>query len=120
MKDDRAYLTHILDCLEAIRNHVAAGKESFFSDRKTRKAVIRELQEIAESTQRLSHELKDRHSGIPWRDIAGIRVSVSVIVGSVPDGDTFEQILNSYLQLTREDLEAGCDTPPHLEDLMIP
>jgi len=44
------------------------------------------------------------HHGDPC--ITGTRVSVSVIVGSVTDGDTFEQILNSYPQATREDIQA--------------
>ena len=73
MKDDRVYLRHILSCLEAIREYTAGGSKSFFADRKTRKAVIRELQEIAESTQRVSADLKQRQSSIPWRDIAGFR-----------------------------------------------
>ncbi len=73
MKNDRIYLRHILDCLGAIRQYTSGGSDSFFSDRKTSKAVIRELQEIAESTQRLSADLKQRQSGIPWRDIAGFR-----------------------------------------------
>ena len=50
MKDDRIYLRHILDCINAIQNHIAEGKEDFLSDRKTGKATLRELQELAEST----------------------------------------------------------------------
>ena len=42
------------------------------------------------------------HHGDPC--IAGTRVSISVIVGSVADGDSHDQILASYPQLTREDL----------------
>jgi len=45
------------------------------------------------------------HHGDPC--VAGTRVSVSVIVGSIADGDTFEQILSSYPQLTREDIQAA-------------
>jgi len=45
------------------------------------------------------------HHGDPC--IAGTRVPVSVVVGSVADGDTFEQILTSYPQLTREDIQAA-------------
>ncbi|MFH0981928.1 MAG: DUF433 domain-containing protein [Planctomycetota bacterium] len=45
------------------------------------------------------------HHGDPC--IAGTRVPVSVIVGSIADGDTFEQILASYPQLTREDIQAA-------------
>jgi len=51
MKDDRLYLRHILDCCSAIRLHVAGGREEFLHDRKTQKAVLRELQELAESAQ---------------------------------------------------------------------
>ena len=45
------------------------------------------------------------HHGDPC--VAGTRVPVSVIVGSVAEGDTFEQILGSYPQLTREDVQAA-------------
>ena len=45
------------------------------------------------------------HHGDPC--IAGTRVPVSVIVGSVADGDTFDQILGSYPQLAREDIQAA-------------
>ena len=45
------------------------------------------------------------HHGDPC--ITGTRVPVSVIVGSIADGDTFEQILKSYPQLAREDIQAS-------------
>jgi uncharacterized protein (DUF433 family) len=45
------------------------------------------------------------HHGDPC--IAGTRVPVSVLVGSVAEGDTVEQILGSYPQLTREDIQAA-------------
>ena len=45
------------------------------------------------------------HHGDPC--IAGTRVPVSVIVGSVAEGDTWETILASYPQLKREDIQAA-------------
>lgn len=45
------------------------------------------------------------HHGDPC--IRGTRVSVSVIVGSVAEGDSLEQILKSYPQLTPEDVRAA-------------
>lgn len=39
--------------------------------------------------------------------IVGTRVPVSVIVGSVAEGDSWEQILASYPQLKREDIQAA-------------
>ncbi|MDY0042956.1 MAG: DUF86 domain-containing protein [Desulforhabdus sp.] len=73
MKDDRIYLRHILECVDAIQSYTAETQELFFRDRKTLKATLRQLQELAESTQRLSQSLKDRHPEIPWRAIAGFR-----------------------------------------------
>jgi len=45
------------------------------------------------------------HHGDPC--IAGTRVPVSVIVGSIADGDTFDQIIASYPQLARDDIQAA-------------
>lgn len=45
------------------------------------------------------------HHGDPC--VAGTRVPVSVIVGSLAVGDSFERILESYPQLTREDIQAA-------------
>ena len=45
------------------------------------------------------------HHGEPC--IKGTRVPVSVIVGSVADGDTSEQILEAWPQLTGEDVKAA-------------
>ncbi len=45
------------------------------------------------------------HHGDPC--IKGTRVPISVIVGSVADGDSFEAILKSYPQLAVEDIQAA-------------
>ena len=45
------------------------------------------------------------HHGDPC--IKGTRVPLSVIVGSVADGDTPEQIIDAWPQLTREDIRAA-------------
>jgi uncharacterized protein (DUF433 family) len=39
--------------------------------------------------------------------ITGTRVPVSVIVGSIAEGDSWEQILASYPQLVAEDIQAA-------------
>lgn len=45
------------------------------------------------------------HHGDPC--ISGTRVPVSVIVGSIAEGDTWETILASYPQLQQEDIQAA-------------
>lgn len=49
---------------------VSAGKDAFFSSRTLQDAVLRNLQTLAESTQRLSEHLKEEHPQIEWRRIA--------------------------------------------------
>ncbi|MBI4830975.1 MAG: DUF86 domain-containing protein [Candidatus Lindowbacteria bacterium] len=73
MKDDRVYLDHILECLEWIHRYIGEGREAFLADRKTQSAVLRELQTLAESTQRLSIALKKAHTEVSWQGIAGFR-----------------------------------------------
>ena len=59
---------------------------------------------LAEWRKRISID-QNIHHGDPC--IAGTRVPVSVIVGSVAEGDTFEQIIESYPQLATEDIQAA-------------
>jgi uncharacterized protein with HEPN domain len=70
---DRDYLEHILHAAEAIRRSAAGGRERFLADDDAFDAALRRLHTIAEATQRLSSELKDRHPEIPWTQIAGFR-----------------------------------------------
>jgi len=73
MKDDRIYLLHVRDSIQHVVNYTAAGKESFFSDRKTQDAVVRNLEIIGEATKRVSVTLKEAHPDIAWKPIAGMR-----------------------------------------------
>lgn len=45
------------------------------------------------------------HHGEPC--ITGTRISVAMIVGSVADGMSFDEILDSYPQLQRESIQAA-------------
>jgi uncharacterized protein (DUF433 family) len=47
----------------------------------------------------------DIHHGEPC--IAGTRVPVSMIVGSMADGMTFDEILDAFPQLKRESIQAA-------------
>lgn len=73
MKDDRLYLVHILECIDRIERYTAEGKEAFMADEKTQDAVLRNLQVLSESIQRLSAGLKAAHPEVDWRGISGFR-----------------------------------------------
>ena len=77
MKDDRLYLIHIRECIARIFGYTADGGDAFLEDTKTQDAVMRNLQTLAESTQRLSDSLKTQYPEVEWRNIAAFR-SVAV------------------------------------------
>jgi uncharacterized protein with HEPN domain len=74
MKDDKLYLIHISECIERIESYIGRmDKEEFMSSALVQDAVLRNLQTLAESTQRLSEEMKGSRPEIDWFKIAGFR-----------------------------------------------
>ncbi len=52
---------------------MADGQEAFLESELIQDAVLRRLQVMAESTQRLSEEMKHAHAEVDWKNIAGFR-----------------------------------------------
>jgi uncharacterized protein with HEPN domain len=73
MKDDRVYLLHILECMRRIEEDTADGKDAFLASHTLQDAVLRNLQTMAESTQRLSETAKEGHPEIEWARVAAFR-----------------------------------------------
>jgi len=73
MKDDRVYLQHILRCIARIDEYTKGGREAFFSSSLLQDAVVRNLQTMAESTQRLSEALKATREDVDWKALGGFR-----------------------------------------------
>ena len=73
MKDDRVYLLHILECVRRIEEDTAEGHDRFMASHTLQDAALRNLQTMAESTQRLSEALKENHPEVEWRRIAAFR-----------------------------------------------
>lgn len=74
MKDDTLYLIHISECMDKIDLYMAGvDRERFFKSILIQDAVLRNLQVLAESTQRLTDEFKEAHPDVEWYKIAGLR-----------------------------------------------
>ena len=73
MKDDGVYLRHILECIRRLEENTAGGYEAFMASHTLQDAVLRNLQTMAESTQRLSDAAKSASPSIDWRAISGFR-----------------------------------------------
>jgi uncharacterized protein with HEPN domain len=73
MKDDRLYLIHIRECIERMESYIRGkSKQDFIDSELLQDAIVRNLQVMAESTQRLSDKTKEER-GIDWFKIAGFR-----------------------------------------------
>ena len=73
MKEDRGYLLHILECIRRIEESTEGGRAAFDGSHTVQDAVIRNLQVLAESSKRISAELKAKEPDTNWRGIAGFR-----------------------------------------------
>jgi len=96
MKDDAVYLRHILECIRRIEEDITNGKAQFLSIHTYQDAVLRNLQTMAESTQRLSNDLKGRYAEVSWTNIAGFR---NVLVHNYLGID-----LDSVWEITQQDV----------------
>jgi len=74
MKDDRLYLIHIRECIERIESYLSGkNRQQFMDSTLLQDAVVRNLQTLAESTQRLSEKARGRENSVDWFKIAGFR-----------------------------------------------
>ena len=72
--DESVYLQHILDAVFKIESYIkGSNEEAFYKNTLIQDGVIRQIEIIGEAVKRLSFDLKDTHSHIPWQDIAGMR-----------------------------------------------
>ena len=72
--DDRIRLLHMLEhaveAVQMIREHTRADLDT---DRKLNLALVRLVEIVGEAATRMSPEVRNRHPGIPWLDIIGMR-----------------------------------------------
>jgi uncharacterized protein with HEPN domain len=73
MKEDAIYLSHILECIRRIEENTAGGRAKFMASHTLQDAVLRNLQTMSESTQRLPDTSKEKHPEIEWHRISAFR-----------------------------------------------
>jgi uncharacterized protein with HEPN domain len=101
--DDQIYLTHILECVALIQSYTRNGKGEFMGSALVQDAVLRRLQTMAESTQRLSDHLKTKAPEVDWRSLAGFR---NVLVHDYLGGIDLERVWDA-VELYLPGLEAA-------------
>ncbi len=81
---DRALIRDMLDSSRAVVE-MAAGLtfEVFCSDRKTRRAIEREIEIIGEAARHISRLFQDAHSEVPWPRISATRNRLAHEYGAI-------------------------------------
>jgi len=68
------YLRHILDETVFLADQARGlSKDEFMQDETLKRAFVRSLEIIGEAAKKVSPELRQKHSQIDWRAIAGMR-----------------------------------------------
>lgn len=74
IKDDLAYIDHILDSIRKI-NEFSNGLslKNFKTNEIVQDAIIRNIEIIGEASKKISADTKQTYFKIPWKEIAGMR-----------------------------------------------
>ena len=74
VKDDLAYVEHILDCIRKIKEFSESlSFKEFSSNELVQDAIIRNIEIIGEASKKISSNTKQIYYEIPWKEIAGMR-----------------------------------------------
>jgi uncharacterized protein with HEPN domain len=73
MNRDLLWLTYMSECLERAGRFTAGGRATLSDGSPTRDAVLRILQVLADTSERLHWELRERHSAVAWEPLRALR-----------------------------------------------
>lgn len=74
MREYRMFLADIVEAVDEIEEFTSGMDfTAFLNDRKTRKAVVKNIEIIGEAAKHVPDEIKASYPDIQWRVIAGMR-----------------------------------------------
>jgi uncharacterized protein with HEPN domain len=77
-RDYSLYLKDILQSIADIESFIDnMDFTTFSSDKKTRGAVVREIEVIGEAAKNVPKSIRDKHRELPWQDMARMRDKIS-------------------------------------------
>jgi len=83
---DIALLYDMLDSARSVQNMIKGmNLEKYKDDRRTRRAVEREIEIIGEAARKVTRLFMDKHPEIPWRKIIGQRHKLAHEYGEIQD-----------------------------------
>nr|MDO8099753.1 DUF86 domain-containing protein [Candidatus Njordarchaeota archaeon] len=92
----------ILEAIDSIKSYTQGmDYSSFEKDKKTRDAVVRNLEVIGEAAKNIPEETRRKHSDINWRVVAGMRDRLIHEYFGVSVQITWETVKNDLPTLER-------------------
>jgi uncharacterized protein with HEPN domain len=73
VRDERIYLIHAIEAIDAIFSYTEEGRDAFLADRKTQDAVVRNIEIIGQAVKGVTADTRALAPDVPWRQIAGMR-----------------------------------------------
>lgn len=70
---ERVHVSHMLDCISRVFQYSEKNESVFRASKLIQDAVVRNLQTMAESSQRLGDSTRAIAPEVPWRAISGFR-----------------------------------------------
>lgn len=73
-KDSSVFIKHILESISFVESYTARmSKADFMKSPQVQDAVMRRLEIIGEANKNIPAGFREKHTDIPWREIAGMR-----------------------------------------------
>ncbi len=73
-RDISVYVQDIIESITRIEDYTRdVTEEEFYGNTQVQDAVLRRLEVMGEAVKNIPDETKERHKGIPWKEIAGLR-----------------------------------------------
>ena len=110
----RCYVADMVEAAEKVLTYTAGmTRTALLGNNMAFDATVRNLEVIGEAARRIPDEVRERHGGIPWRDIVGMRNRLAHAYFAV-DADVVWRVIDNEipnLLAALRDLQANAEGP---------